>query len=365
MIECRIATTCEELEAVYRLRYDTYVAELNRYGHRADHERRRFCEPEDASSWVFYAVDGDELVASARITWGCHGFSPRQVAQYRLDPFLAELPPEVLAVGERLAIAPSHRGADLFEQLGDVMDAHQREHGIEMVFGAFEPHLVSMYCTMQRPYADRNINSPEAGYLIPMLSFVDGPEALTGRGDGDGLPCCVEAALASTGTFRSPLLEDPGDYLADVLATFDALQPAVFEGMTDDEIAACTWHSSIITCAEGDRVLKRGGGARNLFVVLDGALEVRHDGSQVAVLGPGDVVGDTAFLLHCPRTYDVDVLRDGARLLALSERTLRCLTTQSPMAGSKFFANLAGVLSARFQRAWSAQQPAFQGGGAS
>src|SRR5207302_968099 len=155
---------------------------------------------------------------------------------------------------------------------------HQRDHGIQMVFGAFEPHLVSLYCTLQRPYADRNINTPDAGYLIPMLSFVDGPEALAGKGNGDGLPRCVEAALATTGTFRSPLVEDPNGYLTDLLQDFDAIRPAVFEGMTADEIARCTWHSSVIACAEGDRVLKRGGAARNLFVVLDGAVEVRDAG---------------------------------------------------------------------------------------
>src|SRR5207253_2101110 len=160
-----------------------------------------------------------------------------------------------------LTIAPSRRGGDVFAQFGPAMDAHQRHLGIQMVFGAFEPHLVSLYCTLQRPYADRNINTPDAGYLIPMLSFLDGPAALRGH--------------------------------------------------------------------------------------LDGALEVSDDGRRIAVLHAGDVFGETAFLLLCPRTYDVDVLHDGTRLLAVSERTLRCLEKQSPATGAKFFANLARVVSSR------------------
>jgi CRP-like cAMP-binding protein len=67
----------------------------------------------------------------------------------------------------------------------------------------------------------------------------------------------------------------------------------------------------------------------------------------VAVLRSGDVFGETAFLLRCPRTFDVDVLEDGTRLLAISERTLRRLTTDSPITAAKFFANLARVLSSR------------------
>ena len=349
MIETRIATTRDELEAVYRLRYQVYVEELRRYRGRADQEHRRFVEPEDEWSTVFYAVDGDDMIASARITWGGDGFSPRQIAQYRLDPFLTELPHEVLAVGERLTIAPSRRGGDVFAEFGNAMDAHHRSLGIQMIFGAFEPHLVSMYCTLQRPYADRNINTPDAGFLIPMLSFVDGPDALIGLGPGGGLPRCVEVALATTGTFRSPLLENPDGYLAELLATFEAIDPPVFRRMSRDEIAACTFHSSVISCAAGDGLLKRGGAARNLFVVLDGMLEVRDDGHPVAVLGPGDVVGETAFLLGCPRTYDVDVVRDGTRVLALSERTLRTLEQASPLAGAKFFANLAAAVAVRRQ----------------
>ena len=55
----------------------------------------------------------------------------------------------------------------------------------------------------------------------------------------------------------------------------------------------------------GDRVLKKGGVARNLFVVLDGTLEVRDDDGVHAVFGAGDVFGEMAFLLERPRTRDV------------------------------------------------------------
>ena len=34
----------------------------------------------------------------------------------------------------------------------------------------------------QRTYADRNINSPEAGYLIPLVNFIPDVEALRGVG---------------------------------------------------------------------------------------------------------------------------------------------------------------------------------------
>src|SRR6266540_1571793 len=92
------AVTPGEVDAVQRLRYDVYVEEMGRYRDVADHSNRRFVEPEDGHSWLFYARDGDEVVAAGRMTWGGDGFSERQIEQYGLAPFLAELPAEVMGV---------------------------------------------------------------------------------------------------------------------------------------------------------------------------------------------------------------------------------------------------------------------------
>ena len=51
-----------------RLRYDVYVEELGRYRARADQTNRLLAEAEDDHSWLFYARDGDEYVASGRVT---------------------------------------------------------------------------------------------------------------------------------------------------------------------------------------------------------------------------------------------------------------------------------------------------------
>ena len=70
-------------------------------------------------------------------------------------------------------------------------------------------------------------------------------------------------------------------------------------------------------------MLKRGGTARNIFVVLDGTLEVRDGDTIVNVLSAGDAFGEMAFLLERPRSFDVDAATDHARILSLSEGALR------------------------------------------
>ena len=194
--EVGLAETAEEKEAVYRFRYSVYVEEMGRYQESADHGGRRLVEAEDAHSWSFYAREGDEVVGTARLSWGAQGFSDRQIEEYSLVPFLDELPHEYLAIGERIMVTPSLRGSGLVDELLACRNQTAIEHDVRIQFSACEPHLLSLYVSQgRRTYADKNINSAEAGYLIPLVAFPQGPEALIGVGDqrepGIHRPPCV------------------------------------------------------------------------------------------------------------------------------------------------------------------------------
>src|SRR5215470_14426505 len=165
----------EEKLAVYRLRYDIYVEEMGRYRGAADHDRRLLVEPEDETARIFYAAPEGEVVATSRLSWGGDGpFSERQIDQYQLAPFLAELPPEAIVVGERGMVVRRLRGSLIYEQLMATSRRFIQEKRVQLLFGACEPHLLSLYMGRgARPYAKCNINSPEAGYLIPIVTVVE------------------------------------------------------------------------------------------------------------------------------------------------------------------------------------------------
>lgn len=350
MIVTRLAESAGERAAIQQFRYDVYVDELHRYGQRADHGQRMLVDAEDERSWLLYTTDGEDILASTRITWGGQGFSDRQIEQYRLTPFLNELPHEVLSVGERVMVRPGQRGSEVTGQLFAATQPIQRDHGVRAVFGAFEPHLVSMYLakTLQRPYADRNINHADAGYLVPMLSLVDGPDGLTGLGEGPGLPRCIQAAIDSTGTIRSPLLEDAVTFTAFVEGTLDGLEVAAFDSLDAAQRARCTAGCFTIRCFEGDRVITRGGAARNVYLILRGELAISGDDSFGAIrLIPGDVIGEDAFLSKGPRTYNADVAVGEAELLSLSERSLRGLSDEVPTVAATLTANLSHISAQR------------------
>ena len=353
-IEFARSTTEEEVQAVQRLRHAVYVEEMGRYDD--DGEDGRFAEPEDDHSWIYYARDGEDIVAATRMTWGGDGLSTRQVDQYQLAPFLAELPHTIMGVGERNTVLPSHRGSGVLDQLFEFSGADTLSRGPTVFFGCCEPHLLPLFLRMgQRTYAAHNINSPAAGYLIPLVSFVPDVDVLRGVGAAPGeFAECVKAVSARGGSVRSEILSTPGEHWSEIRRTLDALatqRGQIFEGFTDDEAQRCIARSTILKCAAGDRLLKRGGTARNIFVVLDGMLEVRDGNTIVNVLGAGDAFGELAFILEQPRAFDVDSATDDTRVLSLSEGALRKMIAEDASLAAKLLLNLAKLLCVKLIRA--------------
>ena len=163
-VEVFRARSEQDREELFRFRYVVYVEEMGRYRRTADHQGRRLVEPEDAHSVLYGARDDGQVVGTSRLTFGANGFSSRQINQYSLGPFLSEAPARLMAVGERLMVTPSLRGSTVASKLRDLAVEDVEAHGVRLVFGNCEPHLLSMNLAAGgRTYAERNINSEEAG----------------------------------------------------------------------------------------------------------------------------------------------------------------------------------------------------------
>jgi hypothetical protein len=365
MLRIGLADSQSEREAVYRLRYDVYVEEMGRYRGVADHERRMLYEDVDEQSRISYVeIDGD-FVATARLTWGGDGPLPqRMIDQYGLEPFLAELPPSAIAVGERAMVRPHLRGTDLLLKLMCHGMSWVNDNRVQLIFGDCEPHLLNLYLSLgQRTYSKTNVNSTEAGYLIPIVTVVEDIAHfrrlrspllpyLRDFGQDARVPGCIRRAFADGSAVTSLLQASSAEYWNEVhgaLSELAASRISALDGFTEEEAARCLEKSSIIECQSGDRVLKKGGVARNLFVVLDGTLEVRNGEAIEAVLSSGDVFGEMAFLLERPRSRDVYAATD-ARILSLSEARLRTLIASDPGVAAQLLLNIAKVLCLRIIR---------------
>lgn len=355
------AESDSDREELFRFRYSVYVEEMRRYRGTADHTGRRLVEPEDAHSVLYGARQNGVVVGAARTTFATDGLSARQVEQYRLDPFLAEVPAKLVAVIERLMVVRDLRGSTVTSKLRELANQDLEAAGVRLLFGACEPHLLSLYLsTGARTYAERNVNSAEAGYLIPLLFLLGDAASLAGAigyrdAKGAGcLPPSVEIALARGGAVSSASLAALDDYRAQFEARLDRLQQQrthAFADMDKTEVTECIGRSNIIECALGDRVLKEGGSSHNLFLVLDGTLEIRHRGKLVNVLGPGDIFGEMAFLLELPRQSDVYATTTDVRILSLSNRTLHTLKAEHPALAAKLLLNISRMLCGRLIKA--------------
>ncbi len=360
-VEVFRAQSEQDREELFRFRYGVYVEEMGRYRRTADHRGQRLVEPEDAHSILYGAREDGQAVGTSRLTLGADGFSPRQIEQYSLDPFLSEVPAQLMAIGERLMVAPQHRGSTVASKLRELALQDIEAGGVRLVFGNCEPHLLSMNLSAGgRTYAEHNINSEEAGYLIPLLflgGHTDGLAAAIGSLDGDGRPCLprsLEVALARSDAVRSASVMAPGEYWAHVEGALERLEEEelhAFAGLEEAERRECISRSNIIECAPGDRVLKEGGSSQNLFLVLEGTLEVRHRGRLVNVLRPGDVLGEMAFLLALPRQSDVYAATPGVRILSLSDGTLHKLMAEEPTLAAKLLLNISRMLCGRLIKA--------------
>ena len=258
-------------------------------------------------------------------------------------------------------VKPELRGSPIFRQLGEFSSAFTRANRIQLIFGACEPHLLSLYVGQgMRTFSKKNINSAEAGYLIPIVSVIEdieylrrigSPIAETAKdwGDDARIPTCVERLITQGGNVMSQRLIDSGAYLGqihDALAPLAESQFSALDGLTEDEAARALGKSNIIECQAGDRVLKKGGVARNMFVVLEGNLEVRDEDTLIRVLSPGDVFGEMAFLLGQPRAADVYAANEG-RILSLSEGTLRKSISSDPAVAATLLLNISKILCKR------------------
>lgn len=77
------------------------------------------------------------------------------------------------------------------------------------------------------------------------------------------------------------------------------------EGLSEQELSALGACTDRVTRPGGTVLARQGEIGREAFVVVDGQVEVRRDGNHLAMLGPGEVVGELAVLGGWHRTADI------------------------------------------------------------
>lgn len=109
----------------------------------------------------------------------------------------------------------------------------------------------------------------------------------------------------------------------------------LFAGLSRRQRKGLAEHFSESVFPAGHRILAEGMSGMELFVVVDGEVEVTHGEQVVAVLGPGDFFGEVATLDGGPHTATVRTTTQ-ARCLCLANRGLRPFLVENPQVAVTF-----------------------------
>ena len=104
---------------------------------------------------------------------------------------------------------------------------------------------------------------------------------------------------------------------------------ALFADLDGPQLEAVAHTMSEESFAAGQRILRQGISGSGLFVILDGEVDVRVDGADVARLGRGEFFGETSLLLGEAPVADV-VAVGPVKVLQLAGPDLRAFLLAYP-----------------------------------
>ncbi len=368
----RQAETEAERKAVFRLRYRVYVEELGKQQvSGVNHERGEVHDPQDYrdDSVIFYTGMSESPTGTMRVDLYQPGEAPEIFRQrYSLDRF-PELDTEPLSECTRLVLSPGVRGSMLATSMAIACYRYSAVvRGIRFGFSYAAPGLIKLYARFgMQPYAGRLLQTAD-GLRVPLISVcsdtdflrrVRSPlQSLAEDTFGAGRRPAVDMTL-----FRDRIGDQVASFKLDWRTVLHAIRPLfaagqpLTEGLPKRAMRLLAKHGMLVQLKAGDLLLRGGLVDRELFVVLEGKMEVRRGEQPIARLGPGEPLGELAlFTAPGRRTANVRALTP-ARLLVMRRRFVERLLNEDAEVGARLMVNLARIMASRMVRTMNLVYP--------
>jgi CRP/FNR family cyclic AMP-dependent transcriptional regulator len=109
---------------------------------------------------------------------------------------------------------------------------------------------------------------------------------------------------------------------------------ALFDGLSDDELAEVARRADEIDVEAGKRLVSEGHFGHEFFVIENGTAEVVRGDQHLADLGPGDFFGEMALIGDTTRNADV-IASSAVTAVVMTDAQFRSLARHMPEVADK------------------------------
>jgi predicted GNAT family N-acyltransferase len=359
-----IATTREEREAIYRFRYQVYYEEFGRQLGSPDHQRRWVTDGEDelAYTTLLYTGTPERIAGTLRLRcWGPGEAPAHDVEELSMDRVPGVERYSTAEMG-RLMIRPSARGKRVVAALiRKAYELYARVYETDLVFCYCSSGLVRYYQRFgMRPYGGRPIHAPD-GIMLPLMAVISDWQhqqrarsflaPLARRCFANGRRPVLDTAPFEP-LFEAGGLEiRPGRVWNEVKSTLlgspELRARSLFNALPEPLARQLAQQGLITDIPAGILVTRKGFCERELFVVLDGQLEVTDGELCLGRVGRGELFGEDALLAPSGRrTASVRAITDG-RVLVLRGKTVEKLLRARPELAPRLRRRLETLFASR------------------
>ncbi|MCB9685951.1 MAG: hypothetical protein H6738_03025 [Alphaproteobacteria bacterium] len=330
----RIARSPEEREAIYRFRYDIYVAERNRVAYAgADPVRKRIFVPEDEAPGTehYYVAQRGRIAASVRYSRLVPDELPADVREgFGIDE-LPGLDRLRLCTANAFSVAPDLRGGRTgVALLLRAAEHFVAAHGIEAFVMSCAPGLVSTY---QR-VGFRDFGAGPRVKDVALVPLV----LLTGdlehhRRTGSVFRAATERAVRRGVVTPLPAghpvmerLERQGRIVTSpegLRAELATAPTGPLHGLSEAATRRLLQNALAMDVPAGTRLTAQGIAEKEAYLALGGRWEIRRGDQVVRTAGAGALLGARAAFTPDGRRPESVVAVDGGRVLLIRHSRLR------------------------------------------
>ena len=116
-----------------------------------------------------------------------------------------------------------------------------------------------------------------------------------------------------------------------------------FEGFTPSELDRVGTLVEEVSAEQGALLTEQGKPGQECYVIVEGEASVEVGGEQIAVVGPGTMIGEMALIDNRPRSATIKALAP-MKLLAFDTKHFKTMLEEMPSANKAVMSRLTDLL---------------------